>query len=158
MMMIFYWVAWLDWTGIRPKQRSEFRNYCNPLAPSALFSASSNSQQQKMKVFLLARFPPVNLRGWFSSHWADQLSNVSSQWTHHHLRSMSRNPYMDAATNLGHVDFGFKEHLHHHLSLYAFTNLLAKEIISPTTTMGILCIQNSNVKIKASKHTINSRL
>ena len=26
--------------------------------------------------------------------------------------------------NLGHVDFGFEEHLHHHLFLYAFPNLV----------------------------------
>ena len=54
---------------------------------------------------------------------------------------------MDAAANLGHVDFGFKEHLHHHLSLYAFTNLLAKGLLSLTTAMGILGIHYSELKL-----------
>ena len=125
MMMIFHWVAWLDSARNRPNQRSEFCNYCNRLAPGIISIVNISTETESASSHQPTCFSPLDLRGRFASHWADQLRHVSSQWTHHNLQSMSRiqESICTDVFNLGHVDFRLKEHLYHHLSLYVFPNL-----------------------------------
>ena len=95
MMMIFHWVAWPDSARIRPNQRSEFCNYCNPLAPGIVSIVNISTETESVSTH-----PPAFLH-WTSGvglplteQTSSATSPVSELITTCNQCRGSRNPYV----------------------------------------------------------------